>query len=109
MNSRGFKPRPSRFDDPARWWFLTPHGFEKFKRIRVSQGYEILSRHAAFPHLMAEGISERAGQHFPKQTWEELSLERFRFSVPLRICGPNEIWRRCAGVLSSLKSRLRAR
>ncbi|MFZ0827067.1 MAG: hypothetical protein WAO02_06565 [Verrucomicrobiia bacterium] len=50
--------KQTRFDDTARWWFLTPDGFAKFKCNPVAQGYEILSRHPSF--------------HLPKKTWQEL-------------------------------------
>jgi hypothetical protein len=68
-----------RFDDPARWWFLTPEGFAAFRDDPVAQGYEILSRHLRFPHILVKTehskpviFWDHANKHLPKSTWQEL-------------------------------------
>jgi hypothetical protein len=65
------KQKQAKFDDPARWWFLTVDGFAAFKNNPVAQGYEILSRHPGFPHVLADGW-EHANKHRPRKTWREL-------------------------------------
>lgn len=70
----------ARFDDSARWWFLTPEGFAAFKDDPVAQGYEILSRHPIFPHIHVGKergkpviFWNHANKHRPKMTWQKLS------------------------------------
>jgi len=75
----------ARFDDPARWWFLTRQGFEQFTNDPVAQGYEILSRHPRFPHLLTAtkrkrtfAVWEHSNKHLPKTAWSELAPEARR-------------------------------
>ena len=90
-------------DVSARWWFLTPEGFQDFKDDPVAQGYEILSRHPFFPTLLTrtEGgkrvtMWEHGNKHLPRPTWQALdkparSAFLFRYKFALHRMGLLEI------------------
>jgi len=116
----------TRFDDPGCWWFLTPAGFSKFTLNPVAQGYEILSRHPDFPHLVVNKKGhkkkritwEHGNRHLPRPTWRELCKEArsaFLFDyklelrrmglLPIAWLGPKAVTFNCTdGVPSILKA-----
>ncbi len=80
---------PARFDNPARWWFLTTaDGFQRFERDTIAQGYEVLSRQPSFPHLVVRrelsGFDLVMGKPTYRATvaWEHSHKERPKLPWP---------------------------